>query len=290
MTRSPQGTNNQSQQRFMIDRVFNHNVVLARSVSDGAAAVLLGKGIGFNRKPGDFVSPASAIERVLWVVEKNQAEYHRLLQDVSHEVIGVTEEIILLAEKKLGPLNNHLHIALADHLNFTLQRIRSGLVIENPFLSEVEVLYPEEFILAEKAAALIQDRLGLVLPRGEIGFIAMHINAARTRRDPSGVTRFTALIHEIICLVRQEFDLTLANNDLDYIRLVTHLHFALEAIANNRNMVNPLLSRIREEFSDTFCVARRIGDMIAARLGKTVGDDEVGYLTLHLQKLKMNSS
>lgn len=68
--------------------------------------------------------------------------------------MGVSEEIIALAEEKLGQLNSHIHVALTDHIGFALDRIKMGMEMSNPFIYEIRALYPEEFRIGLMASEL----------------------------------------------------------------------------------------------------------------------------------------
>ena len=94
------------------------------------------------------------------------------------------------------PLNEHIHVALADHIGFTLERLQSGLEITNPFLEEIKALYPKEYKLASRAAIMIEEKFKVYIPQGEKGFIAMHIHSAMVNRELSKTVKNTSMINK----------------------------------------------------------------------------------------------
>ena len=40
-------------------------------------------------------------------------------------------------------LNEHIHIALTDHIAFSFKRVKQGYDITNPFMLETKSLYPK---------------------------------------------------------------------------------------------------------------------------------------------------
>ncbi|WP_187286573.1 BglG family transcription antiterminator [Thermosediminibacter oceani] len=67
---------------------------------------------------------------------------------------------------------------LALHLKPALVRLKLGMEIRNPLLSQIKESYPRLMQVAGRAARLLEKRFGVTVPESEIGYIAMHIGAA----------------------------------------------------------------------------------------------------------------
>jgi mannitol operon transcriptional antiterminator len=77
---------------------------------------------------------------------------------------------------------------LALHLKPALIRMKMGMEIRNPILSQIKDAYPGLMSVAKKAARVLEKRFGVRVPEEEIGYIAMHIGAALEReRERAGV-------------------------------------------------------------------------------------------------------
>ena len=270
---------------FNVIKVLNNNVVMARDETTGEEAVLVGKGLGFNAKPGEKVK--EKIEKVFYFFDESQLnQYKNILNSIDRRIIGLTEEILAMAEKELAePLNEHIHVALADHISFTLERLSGGLEIENPFLEEIKALYPQDYELASKACSMIEKKFDVKIPDGEKGFIAMHLHAARKNNELSRTVKYTSMINKMVEIIEQELDINLDRNEVNYARLLVHLRFALQRVENGISIKNPLLFHIKKEFAKSYKIAEKIGRFIKESLGKLPPRDEIGYLALHIQRI-----
>ncbi len=275
---------------YKIYKVLNNNVILACDLEKNKELVLVGRGIGYGRKCQEVVDiQKEDIEKYFINYDKKtKNEYLQLINELDSQVMGISEEIIALAEKKLHRLNPHIHIALTDHISFALERLKKGLEINNPFTEEIKILYTEEYSIGDNAAKMILERLGMQIPTSEIAFIAMHLHAARQNKKVTETVKYTNLIKSIIAIIENKLNIKLDVTDLSYKRLLTHLRFSIDRMEKNKTIKNPLLDKIKSEFYPTYKIASRIGMEIEKKLNLSVSEDELGYITLHLHRLQNN--
>ncbi|SJZ94506.1 glucose PTS transporter transcription antiterminator GlcT [Selenihalanaerobacter shriftii] len=279
-----------SNPNYRIEKILNNNVILA-SINSEEEIIVIGKGLGFNSSIGDVISADdSRINKTFIAIdEENKNKYQKLVETVDEEVIGVTEDIIVMASEKLdNELDEHIHIALADHIQFALKRLNEGLKISNPFQTEIQTLYTKEYSVAKEAAALIEKRLEIKLPIEEVSFITLHLHAARNNLGVSKTVKHTSLIKEMVDIIEQELAINLTKESLNYARLITHLRFGLRRIEEGEPNHNPILDKIKKDFISSYRLAEQLALMIKERLNLDVSDDEIGYIALHLQRLKKN--
>ncbi|RCW54232.1 MULTISPECIES: glucose PTS transporter transcription antiterminator GlcT [Halanaerobium] len=276
-------------EKLKIKKIFNNNVILAEEISSKRELILIGRGIGFSRKTGDdFLKSELEIDKEFAPIEGEKREnYIQLLEEIDSQVIGITEEIIAMVSSKLNEeLDQHIRIGLADHIAFSLKRIKDGIEVTNPFLAETRTLYNQEYRLAEKAVQMIANRFELDIPESEVGFITLHIHGARNERGVSKTLKNTSLIKELVTEVENELGQKLSYESLNYARLVNHLRFALERIETDVSNPNPLLKNIKENFDFSFKVAVKLAKIIEDKFNCQVPESEKGYLALHLHRLK----
>lgn len=275
-------------QTYTIARVFNHNVVLVQEPVTSSEIVLLGKGIGFGKKPGQTIAyDDERVEKKFRIEsESHKKQYQTLINQIDHAVIGIAEEIIALIAKEITPhFNEHVHVALPDHIQFAIYRLQNGMEIVNPFLFEIQTLYPGEYALAKRAADMIKKTFSLEVPQSEIGFLALHIHSAISYVPVAKAMQVTNLISELVGIVEQRAQKVFERNTLEYVRLVTHLRFALERIRQNKPILNPLLDAIKTTMAPEFELAGQLAAMISERLQIAVPEDETGYIAMHLYRL-----
>ena len=89
------------------------------------------------------------------------------------------------AEIELGnQLNPNLPFTLADHVQFAVERLKSGVDLTMPIAYDIRHLYPKETEMADAALQILHDKAGLDLPANEAVNIAMHfINAEAESGD-----------------------------------------------------------------------------------------------------------
>jgi len=266
----------------------NNNVVLAKNHKNKNEVVLLGKGIGFGKKKDATVYfSEDVIERSFINISKSlKKDYFELIQQMDLEIMGLCQEIILMAEKEIGELSDNIHIVLTDHIGFAIERLRQNIEIANPFLHEIKILYADEYKLSMKAIELINSEIDVTLPEEEAAFIALHLHSARKNREVKKTLRNTKVIKEIVDLLESEIGFDVLEEALTYRRLLTHIRAGIDRIENGIRLENPLLKSIKKEFKDSWILACKAKSIIENKLELEVTDDEVGYLAIHIDRLK----
>ncbi len=273
---------------YEIIKVMNNNVILARDLIKGTEAILIGKGLGFNAPKGKKVYiPKEKIEKSFITYDKKlRKEYFDLVELIKPEIMEVCAEIILHAEENLGKLSPRVHIVLTDHIAFALERIKKNMEITNPFLLEIKSMYKEEYKIGIKAKEMIEDKIGVKISEEEIGFITLHLNAAREHKDVKQKLKNTRLVKELVEIVERELDYKIDNNGLTYSRLINHFRGSIERTENNTILENPLLETIKHEFRESYNISKLIKKHIEKNLDIVVSDYELGYMTIHINRVK----
>ncbi|MFB5661420.1 glucose PTS transporter transcription antiterminator GlcT [Alteribacillus sp. HJP-4] len=275
-----------------VKKVLNNNVIIAEH-EEYEEVVLTGKGLGFGKHPGDAVDESGAEKFFVLKDEDEQEQYKQLLAEVDEPFIGCMNECMTLLEKRFRvKLHEHIHVALTDHMFFAVRRLQQGMEVRNPFLQETEFAYPEEYKAARELLHHVEDCTGTSLPDGEIGFVALHIHSALTRRSLQEVNKHTRLVAELVTVIENTFKLSLYTKDLDHQRLLRHLHQAVERIQNGEYNDEPdsLKNVLKYEYPVCYNLAWKLIKMMQRSLQVPVPESEAVYLTLHLQRLSRQSN
>ena len=100
--------------KLLIDKVLNNNVLIAKHPSY-EEVVLIGKGIGFNRKQGNFIETDTVEKLFVLKNEKEQESYIKLLPFIDNDFLEVIISAIdLIKQRTNSQLNEHIHVALTD--------------------------------------------------------------------------------------------------------------------------------------------------------------------------------
>ncbi|PSL40070.1 BglG family transcriptional antiterminator [Planomicrobium soli] len=274
-------------QILTIKKVLNNNVVIAQH-DVYKEVVLIGNGLGFNRTKGEPISFDKADKTFLLKDEKEKEQYVNLLPYIEENLIGFTHELLLFIEKEMGKeLNEHIHVALTDHLAFAINRAKKDMQFSNPFLYEIEALYPKEYNVAQAVVQQVEDRMAISFPEGEIGFIALHIHSAVTDKSLRDINRYNILISQLVEIIEANLDLQLKKDDVDYHRLIQHLHRAIDRAHQGQPLgeENKLEEVLKKEYPVCYNLAWKLIKVMQNQLNKPVDEAEVLYLTIHLQRL-----
>ncbi|MEU0026884.1 PRD domain-containing protein [Streptomyces sp. NPDC006335] len=273
---------------MLVKKIFNNNVVLGID-EHGAETVFLGRGLGFQVKPGDVVH-TDRIER-RFVAQAMPAErLAALAAEIPLDVIEVMEEVVATARGRLGEkLSEHILLPLADHVHVALARARTGAVIEYPLKWEIENLYPAETEMGTAALGIIERRLGVRLDATEALPLALHfVNAQIGSGDIAATVQMTQWLRIALDTIAEDLGAVIDQRSLDAARFVTHLRY-LFLRARDGKQAPDVGDRIGEAVRSTrpleYACAERLARRMEELFDWQVGREEILYLALHVSRL-----
>ncbi|MDM5156241.1 PRD domain-containing protein [Bacillus sp. DX1.1] len=270
-----------------IKKVLNNNVIIATH-QEHEEVVVIGKGIGFGKKAKEMLE-AKQIEKMFVLKnERNREQYKRLVPHVSEKLIELMNDIMLYIQERVeSPLNEHIHIALTDHIAFAIKRLKQGFTIDYPFLVETKIMYPKEYEIAEGVVQFINSRLKIALPEGEIGFIALHIYSSITNSEVSSINQNSRLITQLVSVIETSLELVLDKKSIHYLRLVRHLQYAIERVKRKEKVEESqsFADLLKSEYPACYSLAWTLVKIMQKELQLPVYEAESIYLTMHLQRL-----
>ncbi|MDG5473898.1 PRD domain-containing protein [Jeotgalibacillus sp. ET6] len=273
---------------FKIKKILNNNVLIAQSAQE-AEVVLIGKGIGFKRQV-DALIKQSEVEKLFVLRDQSEQEqFKKLLPYIKEDLLKVIiSSIELIRERTEGFLNEHIHVALTDHLVFAVNRLMRGMAISNPFLLETKALYPYEYEIAKEVVKLFNERAHIYLPEGEVGFIALHIHSAMVNRDIHEINTHSQMIGKLIQIIEQQFEVKIDRESIDYMRLVRHIRYTIERVLRGEKVEEPekIASLLKSEYPICYNLSWKLIKIMQQTLKQPVYDAEAVYLTMHLQRIQ----
>ncbi|MGT2750804.1 BglG family transcription antiterminator LicT [Streptococcus orisasini] len=273
-----------------IDKVFNNNVVQVLG-DKNEEIIVMGKGLGFQKKTGDEVDQELIEKRFILQDTDVASELSRVYTDLDSIEIELILAIINQGQKILEQtFDISLYIALADHLHYTIERTKEGLTVQNPLSWEVRKFYPREFQLGRDAIKLIKEKMGVELADDEAASIALHfINAQKD----SGLLEKNRLISKIVIdileIVRLHFGQITDEESISYNRFVTHVQYFAQRVANGLVQGKNdafLYEQVKENYPHAFACTEKIKSYVASGYDFTMSKDEQVYLTIHIQRLE----
>lgn len=105
---------------------------------------------------------------------------------IDKDIIDLSQQMVRVASKILEvDLNRDekLIYGLAFHLGSTLNRVKYGMSIKNEYLHDIKDKYPDLYNVAKIITSIIYCQLDNKIEESEIGYIALHLGAALTRKQ-----------------------------------------------------------------------------------------------------------
>lgn len=269
----------------------NNNVALALN-DKNEEVFIVGKGLGFQKTPYE-ITDENIIEKI-YVSPKNIKMFD-ILNDIPIADICLAEDIIKEGRKILNKeLHSNLILTLSDHISYALQRYKEGTQIKSPLEWEIKTLYPEEAAVGQAALKIIKEKTGLELPKSEVTFIALHfVNAQTGFGDINETTKVTAIIGEILSIIKYHYKIDFDENSLDFTRFITHIRYFIIRQINSKPLENEneeIYLMVRTKYTEEVKCVEKIEKFLRDNYGWDCSNDEKLYLVLHIQRLtsKMN--
>lgn len=274
--------------QYIIQKVLSNNIVQCQKIGADEDCIVQGKGIGFQRKRGDLL-PNELIEKIYFKQDhKKINQYLNLVEKCDPVLVEAVEEIIRRMEKRFGNVyDEYVHIALLDHLNFSLYRYQNNIEINNIFLEEYRLLYAQEYEFAKEMVAYIDACMHVELPESEIGFITLHFHSALHKESVSKSSLYMQIIAACLALIETRLGIALDVGSVERMRLVTHLKFALQRADQSIEVANPILESLKQQYPKIYEIAVDLAEMMETNYGIILPEGELGYLVLHIQNIVM---
>ena len=273
---------------IIIEKVINNNIISAYEKS-GAEVIVMGRGIGFKKKQGEVV-PADQISKIFRIKSRTLTEqFKELLANMPLERVRILDEIISHAKDHLKlKLNQSIYVTLTDHINFAIERVSQGIEPQNALLWEIKRFYPQEFQLGIYALELIHDRLGILLPEDEAGFIALHFVNAEYGTDIRDAVKFPDQMQAIVDIVEHDLGIMLDESSLHYERFVTHIKFLIQRIYRKELLSSEdreLSLMMQRKYPREYQCSVKVAEYIMQATGSRLSEEEIMYLSVHIRRV-----
>ena len=273
---------------IIIEKVINNNIISAYEKS-GAEVIVMGRGIGFKKKQGEVV-PADQISKIFRIKSRTLTEqFKELLANMPLERVRISDEIISHAKDHLKlKLNQSIYVTLTDHINFAIERVSQGIEPQNALLWEIKRFYPQEFQLGIYALELIQDRLDILLPEDEAGFIALHFVNAEYGTDIRDAVKFPDQMQAIVDIVEHDLGIMLDESSLHYERFVTHIKFLIQRIYRKELLSSEdreLSLLMQRKYPREYQCSLKVAEYIMQATGSRLSEEEIMYLSVHIRRV-----
>lgn len=274
-----------------INKVLNNNVVTTIDDATGQEKVIMGRGIAFQKKSGQEIDD-SKIEKVFLIENQNDnLRFQQLIHEMPMEYIQISQEIITYAQRELNTkFDDHIYVALTDHLAFAIKRNQAGVDIKNPLLWEIQRIHQEAYKIGQWAIEYLEKKLGVKMLEDEAGFIAMHLVNASLGQDMTDTMSITTIVQDILNIIKYYFSIEFDEEDISYNRLVTHLKFFSQRVITKKEPSHdegetPFIQMIKAHYKREYDCALKIKAYIEKNYDYEITEEEIVYISIHLQRI-----
>ena len=270
---------------------FNNNVALACDAS-GNELVVVGKGVGFPKCPYEL-EDESAIQRVYRHIDDGLLD---AIASISPVALDIAMRITERAREQLKlELNPNLPFTLADHIHFSIERLRDGVIMSNPLATEVPYVFAREYQIGLWGVQQISNRFAVDMPDVEACSIALHIVNAESENgvfsdNLDQVMKYARIIDEVVGMVSKDLGITIEHSSRTCARFIVHLRYLLKRLDEGIEpaMVDgaSLLKSVKANFPEAYRCARHVAEYLNRRCHWTCSDEEVLYLMMYINRLQ----
>lgn len=252
--------------------------------------ILTGRGLGFGVRPGQAVDQSRVVRTFVPSDGRDPDHLGALIAEIPPEQIQLADAALDLARASLREtIGTSVVVAVADHLNFALHRLRQSIPMEYPLQAEVAHLYPAELAVAQRMVAFVNERLDVELPDVEAVPLTLHlVNAGFATGDLSSTYKMTGAFQQIFEVIASAYGQPVDTGGVSAARFITHLRYFFVRVKTERQLArgaSTLTDAIRDAYPEAYQCALRIQAVLELRLGQPISEDEVVYLTLHVERL-----
>ena len=272
-----------------IKKVLNSSVILVSDEQE-KEYIILQKGIGYGRKSGQIVELSGESQIFVPLSSTDRNQFLELLKEIPVAYLELSQKIVTYAENQLHTkLNEHIYLALTDHLHFAVERFKEKVVITNRVFWELKTFYPKEYQIGLYALDIVREKLGINLPEEEAANVAFHIvNAQKDEDVQYDAMRAAKLIGKIVTLVTYLMKCQPDKESIHYSRFISHLQYFAERFFSDKMLDSPddfLYEQIEKGYHKALNCAERVRTLVLKEYDKAITNEEVVYLAVHIQRL-----
>lgn len=271
-----------------IVKSYNNNIVLAEK--NERQVVVVGSGIGFAKKTGDFIDH----DKIETIFNFSDSELELLNLEVLKsfsldEVIVIRELVEQLEEKYQRKFNSSMVVSLIDHIRNSIEH--PVQIDEHPMRWVVKRINANEYDMSKWfVSELDKSQLNITLPHYEITSIALHL---MNNQNPTSMQRtYDELeeINKIINIIEYKTTEPLERKSIHYSRFIIHLKYLLNRLNGMPEVYesgfNHLYHSIYQNSSTKIQkLSETIAEYLNGRYTNKVDEAEKTYLLIYLNKL-----
>ena len=270
---------------YRVEKVLNHNVILAIKEDNKQEYLIMGKGIGFGKKIAERIEVDDVQVQVYSLIDiKNAKDTTSAVKEINPIYLEAANMLLDEAQKCIGKVDRSVLIPLADHIDFAVRRIKEQGEISNPLTADIQILFHAEFKVAEQILPFLKENSDVSMSENELGYIALHIHSAIAEENVAASMQVTKCVRECINLIEEEIKHRIPIMTLSYNRLMNHVPYMVLRAEQKEEIKLSMNDYMELRFKKSYAIATLICEKMEKILGTKLHENELGYLAMHIQR------
>lgn len=270
---------------YRVEKVLNHNAVIAVLAGSSNEYLILGKGIGFGKKVAQRIEtgPEDTVYSLQKDTERGAAG--DMAKTIPPVFLEVADQVLREAERVFDKVDRSILFPLADHIEFAVKRMKHQEQISNPLTDDIRVLFHMEYKVAQCIEPILMEKLQVRIEPDEIGYVALHIHSAIENEKVSQAMMTAQAVRECISMVENEVGRRIDPMSLSYNRLMNHVRYMIARIMREEKLKLNMNDYMMLKFPKSYEIAVKVCSQIGQTLHRELEDVEIGYLAMHIERV-----
>lgn len=272
---------------MIVVKRINNNAVLC--VDDaGHQVVALGRGLA--RASVGAPLDLDLVDHTFYDVEPRYVE---LMRDLSIDYLEIGAQIADVARSMLTyELSPNIEVALADHIQFAVQRMQEHIYLSAPLSYDLQQNYPLEYKIAQWSLKLIDKTFGTKLPGNEVAGLAMClINGAYSSAgavSSDAAKTQDELLEQITQVVEEAMGVTVDREGFGFARFATHVQYLIRRVSSGDAIASEnsgMYAKAAADNPETAACAEAVSALLKSIYANELTEEEKLYLILHINRI-----
>lgn len=270
---------------YRVEKVLNHNAVIAIHDENHGEYLLMGKGIGFGKKINERMETRDTDTVYSLQESTERGDSEELAKSISPVCLEIADEVLRQSEETFGKVDRNMLFPMADHIEYAVKRIQNHEQISNPLTDDIRVLFHAEYKTALCIQPILQERLSIQMDEDEIGYIALHIHSAIEDEKVSQAMQMAQAVRQCVALVEEQIGKPIDVLSLSYNRLMNHIRYMVVRALKGEELKVSMNDYMELKFPQSFSMARIVCDQVSHDLRCQLSEMEIGYLAMHIERV-----
>lgn len=225
-------------------------------------------------------------DELMSVIKKNHLENStlKLFNVIDYKTIYIVEKSLAKLERSIDyQIEDRLYVELSIHIALAIKRLINNEKINLNASIIKKLKNTKEYKIAEIIAKYIEDEINIIIPKEEIGYIAIQLQGVQLGSINLNLNEkyLHTITKEIILNAEYIFNINFSEDPILEKDLTMHLLYSLYRLKSGYKIRNPLIDDIKKEYGDIFNKCNLALDVLRKSLAIEINDDEIGYITMH---------